>query len=474
MVFNSVSFFAFFAGVLLLYYLPGLPWTPRKILLVVASYAFYGAWHPAFVTLLLASTLVDYGVGGWMHRTKDRGRRRLGLYVSLLTNLGLLGLFKYADFVQLTIVSALRTLGIPAPYHPFGIELPVGISFYTFQTLSYSIDVYRGRLKPARSLLDFALFVAFFPQLVAGPIVRASEFLPQMETPRRASSGAFVWGLVLLVQGLFGKVVVADTLLAPIVDDVYRIGILQSTADAWIGTIAFGGQIYFDFAGYSTCAIGVALCLGFGLPDNFRRPYASAGFAEFWRRWHISLSTWLRDYLFTHYLYMHVGKRRRTEYTDNRNMVITMLLGGLWHGAGWTYVIWGGMHGVLLVVERKLRDGLPGLTVPRLVQVALTFAVLQFTWVFFRATSFEHAISLAASMVGFGLERASALGSGDVLVGLLIPALLVVQHNICREMSAEDIAARIPRWVLGACIAAMLVTILLCGGNHRAFIYFQF
>ena len=272
------------------------------------------------------------------------------LVVSLSVNLGLLGFFKYGTFLLDNFITFSELLGIPfTPAKP-DIILPVGISFYTFQTLSYTLDIYFRKSRPWSSFLDYALFVTFFPQLVAGPIVRSSEFLPQCLTPRRATLERFSWGLILLVSGLFQKIVVADGLLAPIVEKVYDTGMVPDTLSAWCGTLAFSGQIFCDFAGYSSCAIGVAMCLGFKIPDNFRSPYAAIGFSDFWGRWHISLSSWLRDYL-----YIPLGGNRKGAAGTYINLMLTMLIGGLWHGASWTFVFWGGLHGLYLAVERMFR-----------------------------------------------------------------------------------------------------------------------
>ena len=281
---------------------------------------------------------------------------------------------------------------IGVEYHPpaLSIVLPVGISFYTFQTLSYTIDIYLSRTKLSPSFLDFALFVTFFPQLVAGPIVRAVDFLPQLERPRRASSEQFGWGLCLLTLGLFEKIVLSDGILAPVADQIYRATDQVSWAQAWIGTFAFSGQIFFDFAGYSTCAIGAGLCLGFELPTNFRAPYAAMGFSDFWQRWHISLSAWLRDYL-----YIPLGGNRSSAPRTYVNLAVTMLLGGLWHGASWRFVIWGAIHGFYLMVERIVRRNRgPVRSESLAVQLAtilLTYLMVCITWVFFRAQSLSDA-----------------------------------------------------------------------------------
>ena len=348
MLFNSPTFLAFFLVVLAVHYSP-LEWTPKKGFLLLASYLFYAAWNPPFVALIWLSTVVDWYAAKWMFASSSPTLRRGLLILSLTTNLGLLGFFKYSGFVLENFVAVAQLGGVIFTPVDLGVLLPIGISFYTFQTLSYTIDVYRGQLEPADSPLDFALFVTFFPQLVAGPIVRASQFLPQLVEEKRATSAQMGWGFSLFTLGLFEKVVLADSWMAPAADVVYDAAPLAGAMDAWVGTLAFSAQIFFDFAGYSTCAIGIALCLGFALPDNFRYPYAAIGFSDFWSRWHISLSSWLRDYL-----YIPLGGNRRGRRRTYINLGLTMLLGGLWHGAAWRFVVWGGLHGAYLGIERWL------------------------------------------------------------------------------------------------------------------------
>jgi D-alanyl-lipoteichoic acid acyltransferase DltB (MBOAT superfamily) len=359
------------------------------------------------------------------------------------------------------------------------IVLPVGISFYTFQTLSYTIDIYRGNAKPWSSFLDFALFVTFFPQLVAGPILRAADFLPQCNNPRTPTSTQFYWSLWLVLLGLFQKVVLADTLLAPTVELVYDAIEAPTFASAWIGTMAFAGQIFFDFAGYSTCAIGVAGCLGFVLPDNFRFPYAAVGLADFWKRWHISLSTWLRDYL-----YIPLGGNRKGWFRTNVNLMVTMLLGGLWHGASWNFVLWGGLHGTLLVIERWLRrigampervSELPPLH--RTIGVALTFVAVCFTWVFFRSESLDRSVLISGAMLGFASTDAARLvGSLDMLMSVPPIVLLLGAHWLMRDSDLERAMVRyhVPVWLYGVLSALMIIGIAFSSGEDRAFIYFQF
>ena len=472
MIFNSLGFLVFFAVVLTAHSLP-FSWRAKKINLLLASYFFYAAWNPPFALLLAWSTLIDWLVARRMARVEHQGARRALLLVSLVTNLGLLGFFKYGGFLLQNTVSLLAALGIA--YHPpaWSIVLPVGISFYTFQTLSFTIDVYRRELDPGSSFLDFALFVSFFPQLVAGPIVRAADFLPQCREPRQATSRQMGWGFVLLALGLVEKVIFADALLAPIVDQVYTAAGAAGRLDAWIGTLAFAGQIFFDFAGYSTCAIGAALCLGFVLPDNFRFPYAAVGFSDFWRRWHISLSTWLRDYL-----YIPLGGNRRGPRRTQINLMLTMLLGGLWHGAAWRFVMWGGLHGLYLVGERRLqrigaRWRWPSLGIGRIGLAGLTFALVCLAWVPFRATNTADALHLVRAMT-WGTADHLSLGVESVLTVLVVIGGLLVGQWALRDSTLEEAWSRLPGWTRPVLLASVLLVLAFVPGDNRAFIYFQF
>ena len=473
MQFNSLTFIAFFAIVTACYYaLPS--WRARKVLLVVASYAFYGAWNPAFVLLLWFSTIVDWFLARRIGAASRPGSRRALLICSLVINLGLLGYFKYGTLLLDTFVTLAASIGIQYVPLPLDIVLPVGISFYTFQTLSYTLDVYRGEFKPRYSLLDFALFVGFFPQLVAGPIVRARDFLPQCDQPKRFSMDAFGWGVALILFGLFAKIALADSALAPVANAVFDAPSQVGTFDAWLGVFAFSGQILLDFSGYSLCAIGAALCLGFQLPDNFRSPYAAIGFSDFWRRWHISLSTWLRDYL-----YIPLGGSRGTAPRVSLNLLITMLLGGLWHGASWMFVIWGGLHGMYLMIEHAVRRAVgPAFEIRSdLAALALalgTFVVVSMTWIFFRAPNSEVAGALLRTLfVESGAETVTLAERAPLAVATLVG--LVAWHWLSRAKPLADHFARWPAAVrVGAIAAAMLGILWSSGGEKDAFIYFQF
>lgn len=473
MLFNSLTFIVFFVCIVAAFWTMR-SWGAKKNLLLGASYVFYGAWNPPFALLLLFSTAVDWVAGNRMAGEERTGHRRFWLGVSLLANLGLLGFFKYGNFLVENMEWFLVQAGIHYRAPKLDIILPVGISFYTFQTLSYTLDIYRRQLQPAASFRDFALYVSFFPQLVAGPIVRAVDFLPQCVSATRPQAGRFAWGAFLMTLGLFQKVVLADALLASASDSVFGYGGTLSMLDAWIGVLGFSAQIFFDFSGYSTCAIGLAMCLGFFLPDNFKFPYAAVGFSDFWRRWHISLSSWLRDYL-----YIPLGGNRHGSLRTGLNLIVLMFLGGLWHGAAWTFVVWGLIHGVYLVVEHTLRNlfgdprffaGLPG----KILIGLATYVAICFAWVFFRATDFATAARLVQSMVGLTGTADQLLSTRELLQVSIITVLLLSVHWLMRDSSIEAAVARFPRWLVAVAWAAMLFALILTQGSANAFIYFQF
>jgi alginate O-acetyltransferase complex protein AlgI len=474
MVFNSLSFILFLAILLILNRLP-IRWAGRKTILLVASYLFYAAWNPPFVILLWISTIADWYIAKGLGTTNEKNKRRLLLFASLAVNLGLLAFFKYGGFLTTNFVAMMQTMGVDWQIAKPNIILPVGISFYTFQTLSYSLDVYRKKAQPADSFLDYALYVTFFPQLVAGPIVRATDFLPQCKEPKRGNASQLSWGLSLLVLGLFNKMVIADHLLAPIVERVYDGTGEPGFVDAWLGTFAFSGQIFCDFAGYSTCAIGVAMCLGFALPDNFRFPYAAIGFSDFWRRWHISLSTWLRDYL-----YIPLGGNRKGKFNTWRNLFLTMLLGGLWHGAAWTFVVWGALHGGYLAFERILQMTIPASAfwkshLGKALLMIGTYLLICVSWVFFRANSFQRSFSTLASMVGRTPDQQGYMLT-PLQMGIVITitiAMLAIHWSL-RSTSVEALADRSPRWLRAIVLGIMLFMLMIVPGEDRAFIYFQF
>ncbi len=466
MLFNSLTFLVFFAIVFVLFQLIR-SWKPRKWLLLVASYAFYAAWNPPYVFILFASTCLDWWLARLIWREERTSRRRLWLVVSLVANLSLLAFFKYGAFALGNAQAAMAWLG--ATYQPplWNIVLPVGISFYTFASLSYTIDVYRKEIAADTPWADYALFVAFFPHLVAGPIVRARALLPQIARPTDPSREQIGWGLTLVAIGLFCKSVLADSLLAPVADLFYAAPAAHPGLGALAGIFAFSGQIYFDFGGYSLCAIGLAMCFGFAFPDNFRFPYAARGFSDFWRRWHISLSTWLRDYL-----YIPLGGNRGGEWLTCRNLMLTMLLGGLWHGASWMFVLWGGLHGVFLVVERIVRRMRPGLfsdTGAAPVLTCLTFLAVCLAWIPFRAPDLATCVAVLRSAFQF------ALPSNDEAIALVVMVAALAWQWRMRDRSLEEVASGWSEGLRGMVVAACLVGVFMSsGGDSRAFIYFQF
>lgn len=443
----------------------------RNSLLLLASYYFYAYWDIRFCGLLLLSTAVDFVVAQRIATCENESTRWRWLLCSLLVNLGMLGIFKYFNFFLETAEPLVRATGLNATTLP--IVLPVGISFFTFQTLSYTIDVYRRKMKPSRSVLDFALYVAFFPQLVAGPIVRAAHLLPQLAVIPSWNSKRMYNGAQQLLRGAVKKVLIADH-LADLVDGVFAGPELYHPATIWLAVLAYAGQIYYDFSGYSDMAIGIAKMLGYRFPVNFRHPYLSTSVSEFWRRWHITLSTWLRDYLF-----IPLGGSRGSDWTTNRNLMITMTLGGLWHGAALTFVSWGVWHGLALVAARLNRW-----RVPSLVGWCTTMSVVLFGWVLFRATSFENAMTVYGGMLGIedppaipGTESWSVAGSILWLPPLPLLALvcMLTEHLIWLTRGRRWMRLPADRWFSPVATALMIWALMLYAPRgFRPFVYFQF
>jgi alginate O-acetyltransferase complex protein AlgI len=469
MLFNSLTFLVFFVIVFLLHRLmPG--WGAKKLLLLVASYVFYAAWNPPYVVILLFSTTLDWWLARLIWKSGDVRHRRLLLTLSLVANLSLLGFFKYGNFLLDNARILLAAIGVHYSPPALDIVLPIGISFYTFASLSYTIDVYRREIEGDATFLDYALFVSFFPHLVAGPIVRARQLLPQIKLPRSASRDQLGWGLCLVIIGLFTKTVLADSVFAPVVDAAYAspgMGALES----WAAVLGFSGQIYCDFAGYSLCAIGLALCFGFEFPDNFHYPYAARGFSDFWRRWHITLSTWLRDYL-----YVPLGGNRHGAARTYVNLMLTMLIGGLWHGASWMFVLWGGLHGAYLAAERYKRGSQRGAPLPKpkdWMLTAFTFLVVSLTWIPFRAHDGHTAAGVFAGLWRPDLIAGQSMSSLSLCyVGM---AALLAWQFMNRDISLEQRFAGFNTTLQAALLGACLVAMFLCsGGDERAFIYFQF
>ncbi len=467
MIFSSIEFFVFLALVLL-----GLGLLRkeegRRNLLLVSSYVFYGWWDWRFCFLILASTLIDYAAGRFMERSTTQSTRKRWLVVSLIANLGILSVFKYANFFLGNFRPLFGAAGVNLPH--LNIILPVGVSFFTFQTMSYSIDVYRRKLPATHNFRDFALFVSFFPQLVAGPIVRGAEFLPQLAFVHPLKRSNIHAGLDIFLRGFTKKVLFADT-LATYVDPVFAHPAAYSSGTAWMAVIAYAFQIYYDFSGYSDMAIGVGKMMGFELPVNFRHPYRSLNVTEFWRRWHITLSGWLRDYL-----YISLGGNRKGRGRTYVNLMLTMLLGGLWHGASWNFVVWGGLHGVALAVH-KFYMGLRGENAPapglprKIVSWAVTYVFVLVTWVFFRAQNFSTAWTYLQKLAfanARGIEWYYVQAMVVIALGAALHIAVVLRDD--RELVIDF--QRPIMW--GVAVGMMIVILLYSPFGNSPFIYFQF
>ena len=397
MLFNSLEYAVFMSVVFVLFWALARFQAMRLLMLLVASYLFYASWNPSYLLLIVLSSMIDYTIGLGLDKAEKPGTRKALLIASIVVNLGVLAIFKYFNFFLTNIDAALGYSGMEATGWRLDLLLPVGISFYTFQTMSYSIDLYRGKIEVCRNPLKFFVYVAFFPQLVAGPIVRAVDFLPQLNSDRTLTQEDVGKALMLIMAGLIKKVAISDYLAVNLVDRVFDDPVMFSSLEALLGVYGYAMQIYCDFSGYTDIAIGSALLLGYKLPDNFNRPYKSDSLQDFWRRWHISLSSWLRDYLYIPL----GGSRNSEEWKTYRNLMITMLLGGLWHGAAWNFVIWGALHGSALTVTRiwqRWRTS-KGYTFDQAVwykplMVFLTFHFVCLTWIFFRAPTTEKAMSV--------------------------------------------------------------------------------
>lgn len=475
MLFNSQSFFIFFAIVYLLYLALHKNRTLQNGLLLIASYYFYGSWDWRFLSLIAISTIVDFFIGRALGRTPldALARRKQLLAISVVVNLSILGFFKYFNFFAESLADLLSLLGMQANPTTLQIILPVGISFYTFQTMSYTIDIYRNRLRPARTFLDFAVFVSFFPQLVAGPIERASNLIPQFEKPRRITVEQINTGLFLILWGLFKKMVVGDN-AGLIADQIFNDYANYQGVDLLIGVLAFSIQIYGDFSGYSDIARGISRLMGFELMVNFRLPYFALNPTDFWQRWHISLSSWLRDYL-----YIPLGGNRKGTFKTYRNLFVTMLLGGLWHGAAWNFVIWGAFHGTILILYRLFekksahRDPWGGDHAYFVVvaKMMLMFALTLVGWLIFRASSAEQ-IAYMLSHLSLATSGASA-ELGRKLLFYAAPLLVVqVYQYVTRDLLILT-KLRVPARAL---VYGLLVSWIFIFGVRESleFIYFQF
>lgn len=466
MLFNSVDFAIFLPIVFILYwFVTNRNLKNQNFLIVIASYFFYGWWDWRFLSLILFSTLVDYFVGlGLLKQTNQKIRKAL-LLASILVNLGFLGFFKYYNFFLENFITAFSFFGIEITANSLNIILPVGISFYTFQTLSYSIDVYKRKLEPTKNFIAFAAFVSFFPQLVAGPIERAKHLLPQFYNKRIFKYENISSGLKLMLWGFFMKIVVADR-LSIYVDDVYSNIDIHSGITLFVATFFFAIQIYCDFGGYSLIAIGTAKLFGFDLMQNFNRPYFSSSFKEFWSRWHISLSSWFRDYL-----YIPLGGNRKGKIRTNINLLVTFIVSGFWHGANWTFIIWGGLHGIYLILEKQFQS----IKLPKLASILFVFILTNFAWIFFRASSIKEAFKIIFTII---TPSSKHFYTGDLgIFSFSILAILILFMNDFvgeyypkfRLFTNNNIAVRY--------ISIVIITLYIIAlgvFDNSQFIYFQF
>jgi D-alanyl-lipoteichoic acid acyltransferase DltB (MBOAT superfamily) len=484
MFFDTPVYIAFLAFIVGLYWL--FSRKTQNLLLLAASYFFYGWWDWRFLILIALSTFVDFHCAGAIDRSDRPSRRRLLLTLSLIINLGFLGVFKYFNFFEDSMVQLLHAVGLKS-VNPtlLSILLPPGISFYTFQEVAYIVDVYNRRQKPAKSLTDYALFISLFPHLIAGPIQRPSHLLPQVQSSRRYDGEKFFGGLMLIVMGLFRKCVIADNcaLLANAAFEG-KFG-PPSVPVLMIGAYAFAWQIYGDFSGYSDIARGSAQLMGFHFMVNFRQPYLATSLQDFWRRWHISLSTWLRDYL-----YIPLGGNRDGEAKTQRNLLLTMLLGGLWHGANWTFVVWGGIHGLGLAIERKLWKAL-GIAERKRSELTVAaderrslfslrswggriviFHLVCLAWVFFRAPSFGAAGDMLSG-IGVWHWRPEFVTAFTFLAFYTVPLFLI---DLVNEYRREEYLFENFHEVFRLAFAtgAFAALAVYSGNNLNAFIYFQF
>lgn len=480
MLFHTLTFLIFFTITVALLLIARNRHATQKNILVIASAIFYMWWNPAFILLILFSAGVDYIVAARLDHTEEQRKRRNLLLISLITNFGLLAFFKYTGFLEQNMLYVFRLFGYKPNWADLNIILPVGISFYTFHTLSYTIDVYKREIPTTKSFRDFALFVTFFPPLVAGPIMRASYFLPQLESPRTMNFDRK--SFFLFLRGLVKKALIADG-VATFADTIFKHPQQWNSAVIWLAAICFYVQIYCDFSGYSDMAIAIARMLGYELVPNFNRPYFSADPSEFWKRWHISLSTWLRDYL-----YIPLGGNRDGEWRTNRNLMLTMLIGGLWHGASWNFVLWGGLHGAALVIHRQwdkltrrlnIRAALNASTAYRIAAVlAMQYFVLV-TWIPFRVLNTSDMLATLHKFLipdmDFHLADAGLGAMAPFATVLLLAAFLIIHIFSELKGGLDEHLARMPLPVAAtACVIIGVVLFILWPPSATPFIYFQF
>nr|WP_294777088.1 MBOAT family O-acyltransferase [uncultured Flavobacterium sp.] len=470
MIFNSYAFALFFPIVFILYWLLSKKnIIYQNVLLLVASYIFYGWWDWRFLFLLVFSTSLDYYTGIKMYDSKTAIGKKAWFWISIGVNLGFLGFFKYYNFFIDSLQESLKGIGFQSNFSTLDIILPVGISFYTFHGLSYVIDIYKDKIKPEKDIVTYSLFVSFFPLLVAGPIERATHLLPQLKTKRYFTDKYFREGLFQIAMGFFRKMVIADS-LAVYVDSIYGNAEVHNSSSLVLASVFYAFQIYFDFSGYSDIAIGTAKLFGIRLLDNFNLPYFSKSLTEFWRRWHMSLSFWLRDYL-----YISLGGNRKGIRITYRNLMITMLLGGLWHGASWNFVIWGGIHGLVLSLEKfsfqklKINDfGFLG--------GIMTFAIVVIAWVFFRSSDIQSSLFIISKFFSFDYG-VPFIGNINTMLNSVLVLLIGLGFDVYmfkKNIAIASYGSSIKTISLITLLCFFSMLIILFYSTSTNFIYFQF
>ena len=472
MLFNSLPFAVFLPIVFAVYWALHNSLRSQNIMLLTASYIFYGWWDARFLSLIVASTVVDYLLGQYLAAATNALKRKLLLTASMIFNLGLLGVFKYYNFFMENFMEIANSVGLHTNPVLLKIALPVGISFYTFQTMSYTIDIYRKQLEPTKDFIAFAAFVGYFPQLVAGPIERASNLLPQMSKRRYFDYQKAVDGMRQALWGFFKKVVIADA-VAPLVDQAFGDPSGFSAIALITGALLFSIQIYCDFSGYSDIAIGISKIFGIDLMQNFRTPYFSRDIAEFWRRWHISLSTWFRDYL-----YIPLGGSRGSTALKVRNTFAIFIVSGFWHGANWTFIIWGLINALLflpLLLAKRNRSNLNDPEIRDLHRILLTFSITTIAWIFFRADSLSHAIDYLQNIAIWNSGKSISIKPTLVvyIALLFLGDWIGRKHDFSLNILTEGVLSKSPLMRLTLYLSLAYLILLYIGGQQN-FIYFQF
>ena len=482
MLFNSIDFAVFLPIVFLLYWLlANKSLKLQNALIVLASYLFYGWWDWRFLSLILFSTLVDYTIGRKLKSEKNQTKRKILLWTSIFVNLGFLGFFKYANFFLDNFTAAFSFFGSEIATHSLDIIFPVGISFYTFQTLSYTIDVYKQKLEPTNDFIVFSAFVSFFPQLVAGPIERATNLLPQFYKKRTFELSKAVDGMRQILWGLFKKIVIADS-CAELANQIFNNSAEMNGSTLVLGALFFTFQIYGDFSGYSDIAIGTSRLFGFNLMQNFKFPYFSRDIAEFWRRWHMSLSTWFRDYL-----YIPLGGSRGGTWMKVRNTFLIFIVSGFWHGANWTFIAWGTLHAIYflpLLLTNKNRNNLEIVaqgnylpTARELLQMLSTFTLTVFAWIIFRANDITHAFHYISEIFSASiLETPKLSDSKDAIITMLLVFIFIFIEWLGREsqFALEHLGLKWKSPLRHALYYTIIIALFWCNGKEQQFIYFQF